>query len=90
MDLPTLIGERKACWRGMYLTAWRGGTVFKNNRLKKKMSLIGIILDFKNHFYRSWSGNSNAILAIKRAMESDSRLNITLPNIVDETILELL
>lgn len=36
---------------------------------------------------RSWAGNQNAILAIKRAMETDSRLKVTLPNVVDDKLL---
>lgn len=36
------------------------------------------------HFGRCWSGNSNARLAIQRAMDADPRLKVTLPNYVDE------
>ena len=36
---------------------------------------------------RSWARNSGAISAINRAMESDSRLVVTVPEIVDENIL---
>ena len=32
---------------------------------------------------RSWSGNSNAHATIQRAMERDSRLKVTLPNLVE-------
>tara|TARA_B100001094_G_scaffold216658_1_gene210754 strand:- start:35 stop:1738 length:1704 start_codon:yes stop_codon:yes gene_type:complete len=37
---------------------------------------------------RSWARNSGAISAINRAMVSDSRLVVTVPEIVDENILE--
>ena len=37
---------------------------------------------------RNWARNEGAIFAIKRAMESEPLLKITLPNIVDETLLE--
>ncbi len=37
---------------------------------------------------RSWARNKAAIFAIKRAMDMEPDLKITLPNIVDETLLE--
>jgi urocanate hydratase len=37
---------------------------------------------------RNWARNENAIFAIKRAMESEPLLIVTLPNIVDESILK--
>ncbi len=37
---------------------------------------------------RSWARNEGAIFAIKRAMEAEPRLKVTLPNIVDDGILE--
>ena len=37
---------------------------------------------------RSWARNAGAISAINRAMDSDSRLEVTIPEIVDETILD--
>ncbi len=37
---------------------------------------------------RSWARNAGAISAINRAMDSDSRLEVTIPEIVDENILE--
>ena len=37
---------------------------------------------------RSWARNSGAISAINRAMDSDSRLVVTVPEIVDENLLE--
>ncbi|MEE3079143.1 MAG: urocanate hydratase [Bdellovibrionota bacterium] len=36
---------------------------------------------------RSWARNEGAIFAIKRAMEKEPRLQVTLPNIVDEELL---
>lgn len=37
---------------------------------------------------RSWARNEGAIFAIKRAMEVEPRLKVTLPNMVDDSILE--
>ena len=37
---------------------------------------------------RNWARNENAIFAIKRAMESEPLLKVTLPNLVDENLLE--
>ena len=37
---------------------------------------------------RSWARNEEAIFAIKRAMESEPLLKVTIPNLVDESILK--
>ena len=37
---------------------------------------------------RSWARNSGAITTITRAMESDDRLEVTIPNIVDNNVLD--
>ena len=37
---------------------------------------------------RSWARNEEAIFAIKRAMEKEPRLKVTLPNLVDDTLLK--
>ncbi|MFT6729313.1 MAG: urocanate hydratase, partial [Glaciecola sp.] len=39
---------------------------------------------------RSWARNEEAVFAIKRAMESEPNLKVTLPNIVDEKLLDSL
>ena len=39
---------------------------------------------------RNWARNEGAIEAIKRAMESEPALKVTLPNIVDEKTLSVL
>lgn len=36
---------------------------------------------------RSWARNEEAIFAIKRAMEDEPLLKVTLPNLVDEALL---
>lgn len=36
---------------------------------------------------RSWARNEGAIFAIKRAMEADPRLKVTIPNITDENLI---
>ena len=38
---------------------------------------------------RSWARNEGAIFAIKRAMEAEPNLKVTLPNFVDESLLSL-
>jgi len=37
---------------------------------------------------RSWARNAGAVSSIQRAMEADTRLRVTLPNIVDESALD--
>ena len=37
---------------------------------------------------RSWARNEGAIFAIKRAMETEPNLKVTLPNTVDDDLLE--
>jgi urocanate hydratase len=36
---------------------------------------------------RSWARNEEAIFAIKRAMKSEKKLNVTLPNLVDDALI---
>ena len=36
---------------------------------------------------RSWARNDEAIFAIKRAMKSEKKLKVTLPNIVDDSLI---
>mgnify|MGYP001390792931 FL=1 len=37
---------------------------------------------------RSWARNEGAMFAIKRAMEAEPLLKVTLPNLVDDQLLE--
>jgi len=37
---------------------------------------------------RSWAKNEEAVFAIKRAMKSNGKLQVTLPNFVDEHLFE--
>jgi urocanate hydratase len=37
---------------------------------------------------RSWARNSEAVFAIKRAMELEKNLQVTLPNLVDDTLMK--
>jgi urocanate hydratase len=39
---------------------------------------------------RSWARNEGAVFAIKRAMVLEPNLNVTLPNIVDDNLLNSL
>jgi urocanate hydratase len=36
---------------------------------------------------RSWARNEEAVFAIKRAMKSEKNLKITLPNLVDDALI---
>jgi urocanate hydratase len=36
---------------------------------------------------RSWARNEEAIFAIQRAMEAEPKLKVTLPNLVDDSLL---
>ncbi len=60
------------------------GTIEAENRLKKML-----FYDVNNGIARrSWARNNEAIFAIKREMERTPSLKITLPNIVDDGLLE--
>ena len=37
---------------------------------------------------RSWARNEGAIFAIKRAMEQEPRLKVTIPELVDDGVIE--
>jgi len=37
---------------------------------------------------RSWARNEGAIFAIKRAMEAEPKLKVTLPNIADDALID--
>jgi urocanate hydratase len=37
---------------------------------------------------RSWARNEGAMFAIQRAMDSNPDLKVTMPNLVDDTVLE--
>jgi urocanate hydratase len=39
---------------------------------------------------RSWARNNEALFAIKRAMQAEPNLKVTLPNLVDDSLLESL
>jgi urocanate hydratase len=39
---------------------------------------------------RSWARNEEAIFAIKRAMENEPNLKVTLPNMVDDELLNMI
>jgi urocanate hydratase len=55
---------------------------------EKKLSSM-LFWDVNNGIARrSWARNNEAIFAIKRAMEHEPNLKVTLPNIVDDSLLE--
>jgi urocanate hydratase len=37
---------------------------------------------------RSWARNEGALFAIKRAMQADAKLKITIPNLVDDDVID--
>jgi urocanate hydratase len=37
---------------------------------------------------RSWARNKEAVFAIKRAMKDEKKLKVTLPNLVDDTLID--
>jgi urocanate hydratase len=39
---------------------------------------------------RSWAGNENAIFAVKRAMEAEPNLKVTVPNVADADLVKSL
>ena len=62
------------------------GTPEANKRLKSMLHW-----DVNNGIARrSWARNSGALFSIKRAMEMEPSLQVTLPNLVDEKLLDFL
>jgi urocanate hydratase len=60
------------------------GSMEASNRLKQML-----FWDVNNGISRrSWARNEGAIFAIKRAMEIEPKLKVTLPNFVDDNLLE--
>jgi urocanate hydratase len=60
------------------------GTADANRRLKMMLHW-----DVNNGIARrSWARNEGAIFAIKRAMENEPLLNVTIPNLVDDSLLD--
>jgi urocanate hydratase len=60
------------------------GSMEASNRLKQML-----FWDVNNGISRrSWARNEGAIFAIKRAMEVEPKLKVTLPNFVDDNLLE--
>ena len=58
------------------------GSVDADRRLKSML-----FWDVNNGISRrSWARNEGAIFAIKRAMEAEPNLKVTLPNFVDESL----
>jgi len=37
---------------------------------------------------RSWARNKEAVFAIKRAMKDEKKLKVTLPNLVDDALID--
>jgi len=62
------------------------GSADADRRLKSMLHL-----DVNNGISRrSWARNDEAIFAIKRAMEAEPRLKVTLPNFADDKLIDSL
>ena len=60
------------------------GTIEADRRLKMMLHW-----DVNNGISRrSWARNEGAIFAIKRAMEAEPRLKVTVPELVDDEVIE--
>jgi urocanate hydratase len=62
------------------------GTEYADHRLRSMLHF-----DVNNGIARrSWARNEGAVNSIRRAMESDSKLQVTLPNLVDDDLIDRL
>ncbi len=67
------------------------GMLLDGTKAAKKRLELMLFWDVNNGISRrSWARNKEAIFAIKRAMKSESKLKVTVPNLVDDSILEKL
>ncbi len=67
------------------------GMLLDGTKSAKKRLKSMLFWDVNNGISRrSWARNKEAVFAIKRAMKSESKLKVTVPNLVDDSILEKL
>jgi urocanate hydratase len=67
------------------------GMVLEGNTESERRLKSMLYWDVNNGIARrSWARNDGALFAIKRAMESEPQLKITIPNMVDESLLKSL
>ncbi len=65
------------------------GMVLEGNEESERRLNAMLFWDVNNGIARrSWARNEGAIFAIKRAMETEPRLKVTLPNMVDDSLLD--
>ncbi|MDX1751911.1 MAG: urocanate hydratase [Salinimicrobium sediminis] len=65
------------------------GMVLEGNRESERRLNAMLFWDVNNGIARrSWARNPGALFAIKRAMEKEPRLKVTIPNIVDDSLLD--
>ena len=65
------------------------GMVLEGNKESERRLKSMLFWDVNNGIARrSWARNSGAIFAAKRAMETEPRLKVTLPNLVEDSLLE--
>jgi urocanate hydratase len=100
MAIPTVIGDsfRGATWVSIHNGGGVGwgevinggfGMVLDGTKEASKRLKQMLFWDVNNGISRrSWARNEGAIFAIKRAMEVEPNLKITLPNLVDDDLLE--
>ena len=67
------------------------GMVLEGNKESERRLRSMLYWDVNNGIARrSWARNDGAVFAIKRAMETEPQLKVTLPNMVDESLLKTL
>lgn len=65
------------------------GMLIDGSKLASKRLESMLFWDVNNGISRrNWARNDGAIFAIKRAMKSEKKLKVTIPNLVDDTLLE--
>ena len=63
------------------------GMVLDGSEESDKRLKMMLYWDVNNGICRSWARNEGAMFAIKRAMDANPNLKVTLPNLVDDTII---
>ncbi|MFD2518396.1 urocanate hydratase, partial [Salinimicrobium flavum] len=65
------------------------GMVLEGDRKSERRLTSMLHWDVNNGIARrSWARNEGAVYAIKRAMETESKLKVTLPNMVDDNLFQ--
>ena len=73
---------------GLFKTLTSGMVLDGSKEAEKRLKSM-LFWDVNNGIARrSWARNDEAIFAIKRAMQVEPNLKITIPNIVDDELLD--